>query len=1569
MNERKNAITRFGGYHYQSQVAVIKFVQLLTESSNTNSVILENPKDSSDIFDDITFFHENNVHHYQVKWGMNLQNELKPANFTGTTAPLYLKNLFKSWKLYQSQHSSLNHIFHIYTSKKISVQLFSLLSNCPKELVSFVDDPNTSKCFSDTCRNNAKFNNILTEIITEGIGNEQEINQFFNSLIIEFNKPQLDASVTEEQNHNPMKDFILSQIENKLGINEKPFEKDLEQVYSLLLQLCYESALYGKHITKNTLHSKLQINDNLNSIPQNFVFNEKIFVSPKNTFEKTVNKVQNSSGKKILLIGKPGSGKSWFLTNLFNFYKKSLFFSPLLYYCYINNNEDQFSNNRITANQLFQNLTYEIQTQYSKLLDDKSPKILSSSKDKLLYLLKKIGTKAMEKGQVIPIIIDGLDHVYRINQNLNYVPNQEPTIIQFLKTLKVPSGICLVIGTQPNKNVMPSTYEKIDLSGFNLFETTEFLKKFKITTYDFSTSQIKKLYELTHGLPLQISYMMLSHKRLSYTKRLSILKTSIKKCPKTNGDVVKYYNWLWSEFKNKPHLIEFARVISLLEFPASNKLLKFVIPKGREFYHTNIHNVDNLSPLLQNDKIEFFHESFRRFVLEDKSFKKQEKLNHLKSILNFLTVNSIFENETSFRYALLYAYRIKSFETILNLVNLELIDNALIHFRSPSDIHRNVSMAIQAAVKKNDFVKIVYYSLLRKYTSDRIENINWEKFTETAINLGVKKEIWTFIFSNSRPTFSILSIMEILATSIRKNLDFDSKILLDWLHENIEDPKNPLDGISSEDYAVILTHAYGLQSSLRWVDQNQKNNPGFFYNVYDEIVKTCSISEVLKIKNSVVSTESIVIISLALFYNKKYIECKKFILDSLKNGIYHIFLLHIAIKLKIDKKIILKYLKSYKPTIPSSNFLDDSFDFVDLDMMKSYVSVLTYCDQTIQLDSLKKIIDTFPISSATDIQKLVIEFGKIEGKFLKNTSIQPKSILSPLQSFLSNISSRWNQSSEIDCKKYLPFTNNLVKSMIDFYFIHSKIKNTKDISSIIDSFGHTSQYVLSLSPLDGYIQIAKYLKNSQKTVLYQQLKKKFLHDGESTTSTFLSFANLHLAFGDSDMAKQEFRNAIKFSFQYGYHKDPLMLELLEVASYVNRVFPETSLNHCSDILQLTPLLDIVTDHDLTHHTLGLVIEEVVKQNPAAGIDLISDLSCDSWTYYQGMEATVKHLTKSSIVLRFLLAESLHFGSPKYNDEYWALDIRFSLIEEALKKKEYDIAKFMVYRTRYIFSKPLSASGNSQHKQFNKFAKQLNEPLVKLPPLEDWMKNKNSFNSIFSESLSLDIAINQFKSFSPSKRLSTSKLFMNYVKKQIPTCSEKDLDKIFALRKLHATGGDFYPLMELIVNRYKKLHSKKLIPILIQAFENNHGWSKNWGTSISLLVDSYNLNKDKATPLIMQSFARLSIEKWGPHDAIERLGLFFLKTKQTTLLRDTYHTFYLFCKALFRFYEPFSTKYEELRTYPKFAGNYDELIIQLLKLCNYLSHDDRVNFKNIPQDGTILNYKDHTLSMILKEFAK
>lgn len=1568
MEKRKNAANRFGGYYYQSQVAVLKFVSLLTEPENDNYVVLENPKTQSDIFDDITFQHNGDVHHYQVKWGMNLKNELRPGDFTGPSKPLYLKKLFESWKQYQKTNSKLNHIFHIYTSKKISSQLSSFLSDCSDDLINFVDNPNTSKSFSKKCRNYKNFDTILNEIITDNLGNETEITQFFDSLVIEYDKPQLPASSIEEQYENPMKNFILLKIENKLGINEKPFEKDLEQVYDILLQLCYDSALYGKRITKNHLYSKLKISDNLNAIPQNFIFNKKIFINPKTIFEKTINKIQNSSGKKLLLIGEPGSGKSWFLTNLFNFYKKSLTFSPLLYYCYINE-EGQSANNRITANQLFQNLTHEIQTHYGKFLDDNSPKILSSSKNKLLHLLQKIGTKAVEQGEIIPIIIDGLDHVYRINQNLEYVPNQEQNIVQFLKTLKVPPGICLVIGTQPNKKVMPSTFEKIIFSGFNLSETAEFLKKFQITKKDFPINQVKKLYSKTNGLPLQISYMMLSHKRLSYDKRLLILKSSIKKCPATNGNIIKYYDWLWSEFKNKDYVIEFARVISLLEFPASHTLLRSVIPKGREFYHNNIDNVDNLSSLLQDNKIQFFHESFRRYVLEDKLFSKQEKYNHLKSILEFLTKNPIYKNELSFRYALFYAYKIKSFETILKIVDLDLIDNALIHFRAPSDIHRNIVVAIKAAVKKKEFVKTLYYSLLRKYTDDRIENISWEKFAETAINLGAKKELWNFIFSESRPTFSTLPIMEILATCIRNNLQFNSKILLDWFHENIDDSENPLDGISSDDYAVVLTHAYGLQSSLRWVILNQKKNKGFFYSVYDEIAKTCNISEVLKIKNSAVSTESIVIIAFALFYNKKYNDCKKFILDSLKNGVYHIFLLHIASRLKINKKIISKYFKLYKPTVLSYDSFSDHHDFSDLDILKSYTIVLAYCDQKNQLRSLKKTINGFPTSSTTDIQKLVIEFGKIEGKSLNNITIKPKSILSPLESFLSNVSSRWNQSSEIECRKFLPFTNNLIRSIIDFYFVNSKIKNLDNVSNIIDAFGHTSVYVLSLSPLDGYTQIAKYLENTQKISLYPQLQKKFVSDNESTTSTFLSLADFHHAFGNLKTAKEEFFNAIKFSFQHGYHKDTLLQELLDVASYLNSVSPNSSLDRYSDILQLTPLLDIVTDHDHTHHTLGMVIEEVMKQNPYAGIKLLSKVSHDSWTYYQGMASAVQYITESSIVLRFLLAESLPFESPKYNDQYWALDMRFSLIAEALKKKEYDIAKFMVYRTRSIFSEPLSASGNSQHKLFNKFAKLVNEPLVKLPPLEDWMKKKNPHNSIDFKSMSLDVEINKFKSQSFSKRIKTSELFMKYIKTQIAICSEKDLDKIFALRKLHATGGEFSPLVKLIVKRYKELHSKNLIKILIQAFEDGHGWSKNWGTPITWLVDAYNLDKDKATLLILQSFARYSIEKWGPHESLERLGLFFLKTKQNMLLQDIYETFYLFCKELFRFYEPFPTKYDELRTYPAYDGNYDDLIIQLFESYKYLPSPAQTNFKNIPYDKTILNYKDHSVSMILNEFTE
>ena len=64
----KKVAPRLGGYHYEFQVGTLRLLDLLERKAD--KIKFESACNPSDYFDDIKVFYGDQIHHYQVKWGL-----------------------------------------------------------------------------------------------------------------------------------------------------------------------------------------------------------------------------------------------------------------------------------------------------------------------------------------------------------------------------------------------------------------------------------------------------------------------------------------------------------------------------------------------------------------------------------------------------------------------------------------------------------------------------------------------------------------------------------------------------------------------------------------------------------------------------------------------------------------------------------------------------------------------------------------------------------------------------------------------------------------------------------------------------------------------------------------------------------------------------------------------------------------------------------------------------------------------------------------------------------------------------------------------------------------------------------------------------------------------------------------------------------------------------------------------------------------------------------------------------------------------------------------------------------
>ena len=150
----------------------------------------------------------------------------------------------------------------------------------------------------------------------------------------------------------------------------------------------------------------------------------------------------------------------------------------------------------------------------------------------------------------IPIIIDGLDHIIRVLNDRHDPIFDNKNLLNFFMELKIPDGIIMIIGTQPDQYIekLKTTYDikkVVKIYGFSDDESLKYFSKYKITSNSIGPELIHDAIEKIAGNPLLHSYSVQANKELTVNKRKNFFKQFISKLPITAGDVNKYYDILW----------------------------------------------------------------------------------------------------------------------------------------------------------------------------------------------------------------------------------------------------------------------------------------------------------------------------------------------------------------------------------------------------------------------------------------------------------------------------------------------------------------------------------------------------------------------------------------------------------------------------------------------------------------------------------------------------------------------------------------------------------------------------------------------------------------------------------------------------------------------------------------------------------------------------------------------------------------------------------------------------------------------------------------------------------------
>ncbi len=524
--------------------------------------------------------------------------------------------------------------------------------------------------------------------------------EFCNHLIIEVKMPKLSLNLNAP---GDLEILVLEQAKD-LGIGIYPNEHWRRETFVLaLLAIIKRSRSKGIKITTTLIFHELKIVTDYGSIEQQFPIVQEENINRKSAIEKFIADIELQD--KTLLIGEPGSGKSWFIENLTN-YLKSKGINVIKHFCYTKL-DDPFQRDRIKLNVFYGNLISDIIKAYPELKKFKTQKYASNLSE-LNNLLENINEPTY-------LIIDGLDHIERIAsfRGFSDISKQDIAIIESLSAINVSPKVKVLVTSQSiTKLSLINTFRKSTLPPWNEADVKNLLKKIRIKNkkIDKKNTISKFLLNKSSGNPLYIKYLIDEIDKLE-----NVTNSHLQLLPNYTFNLSNYYDYLLSQLNTREDV---PQILAGVAFSLSRIELEEITGAGEYV----MESINILSPVLKlnvsQSGYSIYHESFRRYILshlESKSVSIENKV--FKPVKDWFDSKDFYAYRKAFRYKLQFLYEGGDYERLLRILNKDFVSDSVINGHSWDAIEKNYKYFVNAACNEKDFSNIILLNELDKVIS------------------------------------------------------------------------------------------------------------------------------------------------------------------------------------------------------------------------------------------------------------------------------------------------------------------------------------------------------------------------------------------------------------------------------------------------------------------------------------------------------------------------------------------------------------------------------------------------------------------------------------------------------------------------------------------------------------------------------------------------------------------------------------------------------------------------------------------------------------------------------------
>lgn len=497
--------------------------------------------------------------------------------------------------------------------------------------------------------------------------------------------------------------LILNLLTDSVGIGRYPNQnRSPIDVAARLQQFAARARSNGEVVQPAEVEHELQLQKDFGRVEQQFPIETAALVR-RVPLRREI--TSHLGSRRVIVVGTPGSGKSWELTGLVEDLTDDGYLVAR-HYCYLEPGDPQVQR-RITTNVMFANLIYEL-IQANPALGQLHRPAYSAGPRELEDLLRK----GVEQGLIekAALVVDGLDHVSRVFAESTGVAIEEIDIVEELAALDLPEEVCLILGSQPGAHLAPlySEASVVAMPVWRFGEVAALARRLGVSSalraVGLGSSVkgfLKQLHERSEGNPLYATF--LCRQTLERIARGGVFDpvADLRDAPLTGGDISRYYSYLLRGAEAGDATGIIAELLGLVDFALIEEELREIHPwLGHRIDSAVSHLVPILSPGRTRAGIRIYHESFRRFINDRLRERGGSAADVLEPVIGWLKRRDFFGDARAYRFLLPTLRRAGKHEELLDVVGTEFVSRSVEAGHSEVAVEQNLILATYVAAEE-----------------------------------------------------------------------------------------------------------------------------------------------------------------------------------------------------------------------------------------------------------------------------------------------------------------------------------------------------------------------------------------------------------------------------------------------------------------------------------------------------------------------------------------------------------------------------------------------------------------------------------------------------------------------------------------------------------------------------------------------------------------------------------------------------------------------------------------------------------------------------------------------------